>query len=77
MLSSGGVGKLPDPDDCGSYWICEAGETSDQYYCLPGTVYDPVTERCDLPQYVPCANSDITTTPYTTPGTIRVVYLLH
>ena len=52
-----GTGPIPSADDCSEYFLCTNGQVTDHESCSPGFVYDPDSDRCDDPAFVPCANT--------------------
>ena len=45
------------PNDCSLYYPCEFGRAFSLNKCAFGLVFNPLTEICDWPENVQCANS--------------------
>lgn len=47
---------IPDPEDCGSYFICDGG-IGKRSTCHPGIFFNPILGQCD-PNYKDCNGAD-------------------
>lgn len=47
--------KIPNPYDCGSFYVCDYGEPV-LFKCHPRTRYDTQLQTCNWAEYVNCGN---------------------
>jgi hypothetical protein len=63
---------FPNPENCGSYFVCNDQGISTMILCPPGTLFDPIEEICDHEWNVECDGRPIvpvtTLFPPTTTG---------